>query len=389
MPSGSEKKIGLVLSGGGARAGYHAGVLKGLNQVLEKSGLGQLKFDIICGTSSGAINGAFLASRCDDLPNAVEELWESWSQIATDDIIDANGVRIIENATKLVFQLGFGGLFNIRSAKQLLDTAPLLNYLTKKIDFNKIKKHIEAKKLFGLSITATHYGTGSAVVFFDGSPVIEPWTRSYYIAKRTLLDINHVLASSSIPLFFPAIKIDQAYYGDGAIRMKSPLSPAIHLGADKVFAIGNHEMRTPVEALEINNNLRMSSVQLSDISGVVMDSLFLDGLDADLERMERVNRYINTLSLHNQIDTNPEKLRNIPVLAIQPSQNLGKLALKSLHQMPAILRHMMKGIGVSDRSGAELLSYLAFEKAYSQQLLTLGFEDAIRNKKILVDWFTS
>ncbi len=387
MLSENKKKIGLVLSGGGARAAYHAGALKGLNHLLEKSGQEKLKFDIICGISSGAINGAYLASKADNLTDAVDELWKDWSEIRTEDIINVNGTQIFGKASKLILQLGLGGLFKSNQATELLSTLPLANYLTKKIDFNRIHEHVESGLLYGICITATHYGTGGAIAFFDGSPLLRNWFRSYYLTERTVLKLKHVLASAAIPFVFPPIKIQNSYYGDGAMRMKFPLSPAIHLGADKILAIGIRTQRTTAENFEIYKKFQMSEVQLADISAAVLHSLFLDGLDTDLERADRVNRYIETIHSHIKIDIHPEQLRKIPILAIQPSQDLGKLAIQSLKTMPQILRHMMKGLGVNEQHGADLLSYLAFEKSYTQQLLTLGYDDVLKNKKSVLDWF--
>ncbi|MGK5085267.1 patatin-like phospholipase family protein [Bdellovibrionota bacterium FG-1] len=357
------EKVGLVLSGGGARSA----------------------FQIICGISGGAINGAYLASRANQMPDALQDLWSSWNEIKLDDVMEASSARIFGTASKLILQLGLGGIFNARPTTQLLSTAPLVRYLLKKLDFRQIQRHIESGLLHGVAMTTTHYGTGSTVTFFDGVPSLQPWMRSHRIGKRTNLTLKHVLASSAIPLLFPPIKIQGAYYGDGAVRMTSPLSPAIHLGSSKVIAIGVRYHRSPIETFELNQSFRMRSVQLADISGVLLNALFMDALDSDLERMMRINQTLSLLTDEDRRE-HPEKLRRIPVLAIRPSQDLGRLAVDEFRRFSWVLRHFLRGLGASEHHGSDLLSYLAFEKSYTSRLLQLGFKDVMAEKARVLAW---
>ncbi len=381
-----QPKIGLVLSGGGARSAYQAGVLLGLHELLEKSHGEKLALPVICGISGGAINGSYLASRVGEVPDAIHDLWKNWEEIKIDDVMDASALQVIGTATKLVLQLGFGGMLNARPTTQLLNASSLIRYLQKKIKFGRIQENINSGDLHGLAITATHYGTGSTVTFFDGSRELQPWMRSNRIGVRANLNLKHVLASSAIPLLFPPVKIQSAFYGEGAIRMGSPLSPAIHLGADKVIAIGVRYYRTPMETFELNQSFRMRSIQLADISGVLLNSMFLDALDSDLERMMRINQTLDLLSDKERRE-HPEKLRKIPVLAIRPSRDLGQMAVDEFRHFSWVLRHFLKGLGASKHHGADLISYLAFEKSYTARLLKLGYDDVKTEKSRVLTWF--
>jgi len=385
MAAPKQRKLALVLTGGGARSAYHAGVLSALNKLLAAHGH-RLKFNIYSGISGGAINATFLAARAENLPKAIRALKNNWSRIAVEDILDVNGFDVVRKASHLVLQLGGGGLFNKFATTQLMDTAPLLEYLRKNINFKKLEGHIDSGLLRGVAVSATNYGTGSAVTFYDGSASIVPWSRSHYTSQRARLSVDHVLASASIPIAFPPVKVMTSYYGDGAIRMKYPMSPAIHMGADKILAIGLRKPRTPAETLKLNQAFEMKKVQLSDILGVVSHSLFLDGLDDDLERMHRVNRYMEIMRVHPQLE-NPENLKVIPVLALRPSEDLGIMASEALKKMPRIFRHFLKGLGVSEYHGGDTLSYLAFDKSYSEKLIALGQKDVWDQQDQVLEWF--
>ena len=382
----TRNKLGFVLSGGGARSAYQAGVLFGLNEILGQTNEGRLRLPILCGISGGTINAAYLASRVDEVPRAVQDLWNHWKNISIEDVVDARGTRIVGTAAKLMVQLGFGSFFGAQPTTNILDTRPLAPYLAQKINFKKIKRLIRTGDLHALAISATHYGTGSNITFFDGSPDIKPWMRSHRIGRRSNIFLRHVLASAAIPFLFPPVKIQGAFYGDGALRMTSPLSPAIHLGADKIIAIGVRYHRTAVETAQVNQSFHMSSIQLADIGGVLLNSLFMDALDSDLERMERVNQTLKLISEEARQE-HPEKLRCIPILALRPSKDLGLMALEEFDKFSLVLRHFLKGLGVSGSRGSDLLSYLAFETSYTTKLLELGFADVVAQKNKILRWY--
>jgi NTE family protein len=385
MANTKKTKTGLVLTGGGARSAYHAGVLLALNDLMKHSGQ-KLHFDIISGISGGAINGTYLASKAENFTEACEGLKDNWANISIEQLLDVKGSEIFSKAGKLILQLGGGGLFNFNPTTNLVDTKPLLKYLRKKINFRKIDENIDSGILSGVGVSATNYGTGSAVTFYDGPESIVPWSRSHYTSQRARLKLEHVIASASIPILFPPAKIHHSYYGDGAIRMKYPISPAIHMGADRVIAIGLRKTRPPMETLKLNQNFVMKKVQLSDILGVVFHSLFLDGLESDIERMERVNLYIGILQSQKGLQ-NPDNLKVIPVLSIQPSEDLGEMAMDALKKLPAVFRHFLRGLGIDETKGGDMLSYLAFEKNYAQRMIELGYEDVFEQRDAILEWF--
>lgn len=378
-------KVGLVLTGGGARSAYQAGVLLGLSRLLTERRLSPLQFPVICGISGGAINGSYLASRVTEMPTALEELCASWRGIRLEDVFDTRSLKIFGTATHLALQLGLGGLLNGNPVTQLLDTGPLVGYLKARINFDNIRRNISSGHLHGLALTATNYGTGSTVTFFDGANSINSWMRSHRIGIRAKLSLKHLLASAAIPMLFPPVKVNGSFFGDGAVRMASPLSPAIHLGADRVLAVGVRYHRTPAETFEMNQAFQMKTVQLADISGVLLNSLFMNALDSDLERMARINQTLEMMP-KTKVAEHPEKLRRIPVLAIRPSKDLGKLAVDEFKRFSWVLRHFIHGLGASEHHGSDLMSYLAFEHTYTSRLLDLGVHDVKAEEDRIVHW---
>ena len=380
------KKLAVVLPGGGARSAYQAGVLAGLNELIETHFKNSLQFKIICGISGGAVNSAYLAANVHKRSESYKKLWDNWASLGLGDIMDIGGNSIFSTALKLVLQLGAGGFYRGKPITQILSTDPLTNYLISRVDFRSIRKHIRNGDLQGLAITSTHYGTGTTVTFFDGHKDIKPWMRSHRIGKRLKIGPKHILASAAIPVLFPPVKIHGSFYGDGAMRMASPLSPAIHLGTDKVLAIGLRYYRSPQETYQLNNSFRMKTIQLADISGTLLNSLFLDAVDSDLERMMRINQTLRLLP-PEAIKTQPERLRMVPVLALRPSKDLGTLAVDEFKNFSWVLKHFLRGLGATENTGSDLISYLAFEKTYTTRLLELGYTDVMKDQKAILEWF--
>ncbi|CAM6053785.1 unnamed protein product [Sphagnum tenellum] len=404
-------KFGLVLTGGGARAAYQAGVIKGVTEILgakvpsalpstlpaavaevnpEKppnhSKLIEPPFSILAGISAGAINTAFLASKAADFYGATQDLCKLWNELEIDLVLDTDFSTLGKIGARWLRDLSLGGVFGCSGANHLLETTPLKKFLEGYINFKEIKNNIHSKLIRGVALSVTNYKTGTAISYFDGHPSIEPWLRSSRIGLRTDLVLEHVLASASIPLLFAPVAIGHSFFGDGGIRMTSPLSPAIHLGADRILAIGIRYARPDSYVLEINQSQEMHSVTLADISGVLLNAAFLDTLESDIERMERINQTL-ALMPEELKKKHPQKLRSIPVLAIRPSQDLGTLASEQFHLFPRMLRFLLKGIGASDRQGWDLLSYLAFDKTYTGCLLDLGYHDAYQMKDQILEFF--
>jgi NTE family protein len=362
-------KTGLVMTGGGARAAFQVGCVRALYEILEKK---NNLFDVISGNSAGGINSTYLAANCEDWDLATRHLNELWMRVKPQNIYDLRKRTITDLGLKWVSGTVFGGLTPKGSTvNHLLDTTPLKNLADKEINFSQISKNIENKKLYGISLSTTNYNTGTNVVFYDGPPEIKDWARSDRFSWRTKLKVEHLMASSAIPFFFPPVKIDDSYYGDGCIRQTTPLSPAIHLGADKIIAIG---VRYPYER-EKMKSLVFSPFQdptLGQVAGVMLNAIFLDSLDSDVERLVRINELISE-------GAHPE-LKPMPILLIRPSRDLGKMTSNISAELPGILRYLLKGIGVSNTEGLDLLSYLAFDESYTRPLMQLGYEDTYKMK---------
>lgn len=375
------------MSGGGARSAYQAGVISGLHQIATDENLGnQLNFQIFSGISGGAINATFLASHAEDWSEAVKKLWDSWSTLTLESVMSLDTWPIFKRAAKLASQLGLGGLFEAKGATELLNAEPLRKLLLERANFEKLNQNLRSGVVHALGLTATHYGTGTSVTFYQSQNSIKPWVRSTRVGKPTELNIEHVLASSAIPFLFPPVFINNGFYGDGAMRMSAPLSPAIHLGADRILAIGVRYLRSDNEVISLAEEHKMTSIHLADIAGAALNALFLDAVDSDIERLERINR---TLELVPKNFKHPESLRTIPALIIRPSMDLGAMAQGQLSKFSWPLRHLLKGLGTSGERGSDLISYLAFDSSYTNQLLELGRQDAMNQKAQVLNWLQS
>ena len=378
-------RIGLVLSGGGARAAYQAGALKALAEIV---GAGT-PFSVLTGVSAGAINATALAARADDFVSATNELWETWRSLEPGRVYRTDVRSLASIAGHWMRELGGGGLV-AGNINHLLDTSPLRDFLAQRISFDAIRQHLERRTLRAVAVSATSYRSGTAITFYDreGEPVppITPWVRSMRMAKRTTLRLEHVLASAAIPIFFPPVAAEGDTFGDGCIRLGAPLSPAIHLGAEAIVAIGVRYPRSADHTVQLNHPDGPAAPSLSDIGGVLLNAVFLDALDSDIERMQRINR---TLALVPPTDLVETPLRPIPVLALRPSRDLGKLAVNQHAHMPRSIRYLLRGIGVTDERGADLLSYLAFSPTYITQLMDLGYHDTLARRRELEELFTA
>ncbi|MBK9755238.1 MAG: patatin-like phospholipase family protein [Nannocystis sp.] len=368
--------LGLVLTGGGARAAYQVGALQALAEIAD---FDRTPFRVLTGVSAGAINAAYLAARANDFRAGARGLWDMWHRLETRDVYLSDARNLASIGTRWIRDLGLGGLLGAGNINYLLDTAPLRQFLGDRLELARVAGHIASGQLRGVSVTATNYITGTAISFFDGAPEIRDWTRSSRLGVRTPLRIEHVLGSAAIPIFFAPVAIDGVPFGDGCVRMTAPTSPAIHLGADRIIAIGIRYFRTGEQTVLLNQNLRAERVALAEIAGVLLNAVFLDSLEADLELLERINQTMSFVRPEDHAFM-PEKLRPIPALALRPSQDLGRLAGDQYANFPRMLRYLLRGIGATGASGWDLLSYLAFEPGYIDRLLELGHRDTLARK---------
>lgn len=365
---------GLVLSGGGARAAYQAGVLKGLAEILGQE-FGDKPFPVITGISAGAINAGQLASSTLNFKTQTERLANIWNELNPEQVLRTDLRSLSQLSAGWIKDLSFGGLLGKSQSTHILDSTPLRDLLIQNINFDLIHQNILDKSLHGVAVTATSYATGTCHTFFDSLEVPE-WTRSSRIGLKNPLTVDHVLASSAIPFIFKPVRIGKNYFGDGGIRSNAPFSPAIRLGADRILAIGVRYSRSGSEVRELNREVEMDSIVLSDIAGVMFNSVFLDAIEFDHERLQRINGTQDLISEAVRA-RHPSKLKFIPTMLIQPSVDLGAMAADEFNRFPRMLRYLLSGIGASRERGADLLSYIAFDQAYTRRLVEIGFKDAM------------
>jgi NTE family protein len=376
----------LVLSGGGARGAYQVGALHALATLLPRARA--LPFPILAGASAGSITNAFLAARADDFPEAVRRLVEFWSHIAPHDVFRTDVRTLARVALGWATDVSLGGWIGSGRGKSLLVTDPLRALLTETLDMAMVRENVARGLLRGIALTTTNYRTNLAVTFFDGADGIQPWGRSTRIGVRQRLTIDHVMASSSIPIFFPAIQIGGKYYADGCVRLTTPLSPAVHLGADRILAVGVRHEEWPDPAAVSQSGAAEPYPTVAETAGMLLNALFLEALESDVERFERIN---HTMSLvpPSAIKAEPSPLRTIPLFVLRPSRDLGLLATGAIGRLPYVVQYLFRGLGVTDQTGADLLSYLAFDADYTSQLLALGYADVMARRDELRNFLGS
>ncbi len=372
-------KRGLIMTGGGARAAYQIGVLKAMAEMLPKGR--PSPFHIICGTSAGAINAVALATMAENYNHAIAQLLRVWGNFRVSQVFYSDFKSISKIAWHWLLALGLGGLAK-RRPLALLDRAPLRELLLKRLDIERIQQSIDQGFLHAVSLTASGYTSGQSVTFYQGDDSIVPWARARRCGSHCRIDIDHLMASSAIPFLFEAVKINREYFGDGSMRQMAPLSAALHLGADRVLVIGNQREDEKSHERKKNDSEYPS---LAQIAGHILDSIFLDSMEADLERLERINKTIDIIPTRRLRKTE-SPFRKVSAFVIAPSINLGELAEEYMYELPRMLRYMLKGIGAMRRHGSGLTSYLLFERGYCRHLIRLGYEDAMEERENLAEF---
>ncbi|MFZ5562108.1 MAG: patatin-like phospholipase family protein [Pseudomonadota bacterium] len=359
--------IGLVLSGGGARAAYQVGVLRAISELMPSACANP--FDIICGTSAGAINAAGLATHAGCLSDGVAMLESVWGGFRCEQVYRTDWPGVIARGWRFMMTLAFGRLRRDLPIS-LLDNSPLRELLKRQLDMSRIQQGIDAGHLRALCMTASGYASGESVSFFQGQGALESWRRSRRLGVRSQLSVDHLLASAAIPIFFPAVRVNREFFGDGALRQLSPISPALHLGAERVLVIGvggqpRRQAREKVVAYP----------SIAQVVSHIMNSSFVDSLEADVERLTRINK---TLALiPEEVRREHSTLRQVEVLVMTPpAEVLDAIAMRHARLLPKSIRMFVRGSGATHKSGSGVLSYLLFEAPYCQDLMDLGYHDA-------------
>ena len=376
-----QPKTGLVLTGGGARAAYQVGVLKAISKLVFKSHCGN-PFPIITGTSAGAINATVFASYAQTPSMGIRSLEKVWQSFSVDKIFRSDFRGIVKNAARWSKSIFVQDYHKTRQLS-LLNNQPLVNLLAKVVHYDNIQKSIDANCLEAICVTASGYSSGQSVSFFQGKSEIQGWKRHRRIGCQVNIKREHLLASSAIPLVFPAVKVNREFFGDGSVRFLSPLSPAIHLGAERILVVGVDPINSDPE----NRPEKIHYPTTADIAGHVLDSVFIDSLDSDLERIRRINKTLELIP--KEIREKETNLKPIETLSISPSKDLSELSGKYFHTLPPMVKFFFRRIGIDDDEGSTVLSYLLFESLYTKELIELGFKDAMEKSKEIVDFFGS
>lgn len=367
-------KKALYLAGGGARGAYQAGVLKAIGHILQTK---TLPFNIVSGVSVGSINATILVEYADDFPGGLEKLEAIWSEIHCQKIYKASNYQLGKSVLRNLSTI----MIKQRQAGYLLDTLPLQGFLNETIDFNRLNDNIAKGYLDLFEVITARYETHQTISFYNHKDTsFHDWNYPRHSSQRAVINYKHVLASSALPLFFPPVHLDGFHYGDGSIGLGTPLRGAIRSQVDKIMILGTRELP------EFTNpeSLRSSDIAFAHILGNMMNGLFLDNLDRDIEMVNRMNEIATLLSMWKK---RRSPWRPISTLHLRPSRDMATAAQEHFNSMPALLRYLLNLLGARSHSG-DLLSFLLFEKEFTKILLDLGYEDTIASASLVTDFFS-
>ncbi len=368
-------KTALVLPGGGARGAFQVGVLKALAEVMPKQSANP--FSVVSGTSAGAVNSVVLASKAQHFRTAVAELEHVWANFRCHQVYKTDHLTMLKSSLHWFSSIVLGGWL-VGTPKSLLDNAPLRKLLSHNVQFPHIQQAIDAGHLGAVAVTAAGYQSARSTSFFQGADELADWDRTRRLGKSVELNLDHLMASIAVPIVFPPQPIGNEFFGDGAMRQATPLSPAVHLGADRILVIGIRD-----ETGEPESPVLPPSPSLGQIAGYMLDTLFMDGLYSDLERITRIN---------DLIDAVPEEIRSgalnnvrpIDTMLIVPSEDLREIAARHRQELPFAIRALLRGISGKGPGQNRLLSFLLFERAYTRELIALGYRDGMKVKDQLL-----
>jgi NTE family protein len=370
-----DNALGLVMTGGGARGAYQAGVLKRIGEIRQVHEGGN-PFPIIDGSSAGAVNGGALAVGCDEFAIATRVLARLWAELRPSDIFRCDALAQARNSITWILDLSFGAVLGGGNARSFLDASPLRAFLNRHLDCDQIQENIKRGHLYALAISATNYDSGKSYLFIQGTKGHPMWNRSRRVTLATKITTDHICASAAIPLVFQPVRLKTAkgtaFFGDGCIRLQQPLSPVIRLGAERVFAIGVRG-----ESLEHQEEAQdEKEPSLASVMGVLFNVMFLDHLATDIEHLERLNRLLREGQITGSPVEGCERMRPLATFLITPSVDLSALAHLHQKEMPYLIQYFVNGLGRDAASCSDLMSYLLFTPKYTRALIDIGYHDA-------------
>ena len=360
--------LGLVMGGGGARAAYQVGFLRCIARQFP-----DLQLPYITGVSAGAINAALLASHHGTFLQAVHELSHLWGNLTVQDVFRVDARSLVANSFRWLRRLTSGGIGRSNTqVRGLVNTQPLRAYMTEVLhavdgELTGVQYNLDKGRLKALALSTTSYSTGASVTWLQGTNV-EEWERPKRVTQAATITVEHVMASAALPLLFPAVQLENEWYGDGGIRLTAPLSPAIHLGARRILAISTRYEKDPEQD---DGHAVHGYPPPAQVAGVLLNSIFLDLLDNDALRLEHLNRLLESLPAEQRLGLKPVKL-----LVLRPSEDLGKLASKFEAQLPRSFRFLTRGLGTRETESPDILSLVLFQPDYLRTLMEIGEADA-------------